>query len=232
MINVARSVAPQVDRLNLILNEYTNPIPELVELENVHQIIPDQDLKDTGKFLPDIGQSEFVFLIDDDLIYPKDYVSDTISHLKDLGHGIVVGYHGSLFYRRPPLRISRRALRKWWEFSPKRIADNRKVLHFSHAIEDRLVVDQLGTGTVALHATQYPEFDFMRTSKRFVDVRFARWCFQNNWRQVILPRPEQWIGEAKFPETIFRGFTKSHDQEVAAEIRSFARKASGLGKPV
>lgn len=90
------SIQGQFDRIRLCLNGYTQ-VPEwLTELDmSVHLscVIPREDLADNGKFLwlEDITEPENYFMLDDDLIYPPDYVKATLPKLEKYG---VVTYHG------------------------------------------------------------------------------------------------------------------------------------------
>ena len=73
------SVAPQFDEIHVVLNEFTKRQQQaLPKLDNVHYEIPGDDLKDTGKFWRKPGADEYVFLMDDDLTFPPDYVESMI----------------------------------------------------------------------------------------------------------------------------------------------------------
>ena len=103
-------IAPGVDRVNLILNEYDDIPAHLAKRGNVVPVIPEEDTKDTGKFLPEVGDSDLVFLVDDDLIYPTDYFSRSADLYEALGEGKWVGgYHGT-FYSKFPKKITPKKL--------------------------------------------------------------------------------------------------------------------------
>ena len=55
LLPVVQAIAPQVDQLNVVLNQYDAELPELVDIPNVKQIIPHEDTKDVGKFYPDVS---------------------------------------------------------------------------------------------------------------------------------------------------------------------------------
>jgi hypothetical protein len=74
---VLDQISHQFDQINLVLNEYDS-VPNFINsYQNVSAILPDEDLKDLGKFFPDISGFDTVFLLDDDIFYPQDYVSRT-----------------------------------------------------------------------------------------------------------------------------------------------------------
>ncbi len=232
LLRVTAAIAPQVDRLNIVLNEYDAPLHELAAYPNVHQIVPPSDTKDTGKFLPDVADAEFVFLIDDDLVFPADFVETSLQRFRALGRGrFVAGYHSSLYYR-PKLNLrDSRAFRRWLQgLDPRMIAEFRRTQKMREDIEQPVVVDQVATNAALLRAADLPPFDYMRTSQRFVDVRLARWCFEHKIVPVALPRAANWIGTVRYDETIYRGFTKTNPLGVAREIRTYAFKVPGRGK--
>ena len=55
------TIAPQVEHLSLVLNQYDSVPDELRVFENVEFIIPPQDLRDTGKFWPKAEPDDQVF---------------------------------------------------------------------------------------------------------------------------------------------------------------------------
>lgn len=229
MLAVVESIAPQVDRLNVVLNQYDSELPELTKLENVRQVVPDRDTKDTGKFYPDVSEAEIVLTLDDDISYPAGYVAQTVAMMRTLGPGHVGTYHGSLYYR-PTFGLSWKRLTEWISYSDRKLAAFRVVHTFYHGVEQAIVVDQPATGVAAMFTCDFPPFDFMKDSQKFVDVRLSRWAFERGLKPVLLPRPAGWLSPVRFEETIYESFTKSHPQNVNAEIAVFARKVPGRGE--
>ncbi len=237
---VVASIAPQVDQLNLVLNEHTS-VPEfLSEYKNIRPIIPDHDTKDAGKFLPACAQSEYVLLIDDDIIYPSDYVAMSIARMRKLGRGRYLGgYHASI-YRRPFLRpVSVRSFKSNVRFVMLKssIARFRKVFPFTDRLPDYMIVDQIGSGTAIMRGSDMPPYEFMKTSQKFVDVRLARWCFEQDITVVGLPRQKGWLRNSvsegfTFEETIYSDFTRKNVRHVSNEIRKFAFKRCDVGKAI
>lgn len=228
LLPVVRAIAPQVDRLNVVLNEYDGTLADLEAFPNVVQIVPPVDTKDTGKFLPPVEGAAHVFLIDDDLVYPADFVARTVAAFEALGAGFVGGYHGSI-YVRPPFSLKPRRLRRWLTYSSADVADHRRRLQVQHELAAPLVVDQIATNAAILRGADMPPFAYMKDSQKFVDVRLARWCFDRSLRPVLLPRPANWIGQVRFEETIYQGFTLTNPPAVAEEIMHYAFKVPGRG---
>ncbi|MBT0958080.1 glycosyltransferase family 2 protein [Alphaproteobacteria bacterium KMM 3653] len=229
---VVATLAPQVDRINLVLNEYDGPLEELSSYANVKQIMPDEDTKDAGKFYPDTSDADYVFFVDDDLIYPADFIAKSIERFEALGKGhFLGGYHASI-YTKPAPSLSPKRLLKWLTYSREKIADHRRPFRFYETLEQPVVVDQVATNAALMRGADVPPYAYMASSQKFVDVRLAKWCFENGIRSVALPKQAHWLGEVRFEETIFHGFTRKNLPHVADEIWSYAFKAEGLGAPV
>jgi hypothetical protein len=84
---VIDSVIDQVDIVRVYYNDY---VPQ--KRTDIIQYYSKGDLTDRGKFYG-IGSNEIAFTMDDDILYPPDYVDKTIERMKDYS-GHVVSYHG------------------------------------------------------------------------------------------------------------------------------------------
>lgn len=240
MPKVVEAVSPQVDRLNVVLNQYDEIPNFLLNYENVVPVVPTHDTKDAGKFYPDCSGAEYVLMIDDDVVYPRDFVALSVERMKSLGPDRYLGgYHCSI-YRRPKLKYtSMRSIKsniRFW-ISPNQIARFRKYFHFGCDVSNAIYVDQVATNAAIMRGSDMPPYDFMRTSQKFVDVRLAKWCFENEIMRVTLPRQKAWLRPSSsegvvFQEEIVHDFTEKHHKHVAQEIRSFAFKDGRVGTPV
>lgn len=231
-IAAAKILAPQVDQLNIVLNEYNSALGELADVPNVNQIIPPVDTKDVGKFFPDVTGADYVFYVDDDVVYPTDYVQRTIERFDALGPGrYLAGYHASI-YERPKFSLLPGRFLKWLSFDTAKIANFRKVYRFFKPLENPVIVDQIATNAAIIRGADAPSYEFMADSQKFVDVRLARWCFENGIVSVALPREGNWFGKVSFEETIFGDFTRKHFPKVSAEIMTFAFRNPDVGQTI
>ena len=200
-----QSVATQVDEAFVILNQYDR-IPEGSFPRNAQFIIPQDNLKDTGKFFVPVEPDDFVVLCDDDIVYPKDYVSSLRAKWEDYStlHA-VVGVHGVIYS-------------DFFDGNPQ-----ARIVHVFHCkLDADLFVNQLGTGTVLCKGYQLPPFEFMQTSARFVDVRFARHCAQAAFPQICVARENDWMHQLPTETSIFNSFTTGWDLSIVREVQSFA----------
>lgn len=84
---MVNSVKYQVDLVRIYANDYTPVVDGAM-------VVTGKDLTDRGKFAF-VRPGEVYFSMDDDLLYPQDYVSNTISAMKRYpGH--IVTYHGRI----------------------------------------------------------------------------------------------------------------------------------------
>lgn len=201
---------PQVDCLNLCLNEFNDIPKELAKYEKLNAFIPNIDYKDVGKFVPEINKNDYVLLVDDDIVYPDNYVEVLYENYLKYAHlNAVIGSHGTIY---PDVYNGN--------------SKARKVFNFTKALVRPRVVNQLGTGTVFLKGHQMPSLDYMNNSQKYVDVRFSRYLYEQGFPLVCIPRENAWMGEVKLEETIFNSFTKKWPVHVTKEVQ----KIAGYGK--
>src|SRR5215813_913034 len=95
---VASRIAPQVSRLNLVLNGFEEVPSALSSIPNLVPILPDRDYKDLGKFVGLADPEDIVILCDDDIVYPDNYVDIMSRHLELFGDmEAIVGIHGIIY---------------------------------------------------------------------------------------------------------------------------------------
>lgn len=163
-------------RVTVCLNGYA-AVPEFLRGDDgIDAFIPDTDLKDTGKFARAGDGAGLHFLVDDDIVYPRDYVARMTAHAGALRTPAVLGVHGVVY--RP------------WFFGGRH---GRRVLHFAAALAASEPVDALGTGTVVVSGDLLPPFALMRDAAGFVDVRFARHCAERGVPRLCVPREAGWL---------------------------------------
>ncbi len=232
LTSVIHALLPQVDKLNVVLNQYEVLPKELENIENLNLIIPKEDTKDAGKFYPDVSDAEWVLFVDDDVVYPPNYASLTVERARKLNsRRILGGYHTSI-YRRPYFRLELEEFRRWSIYLARwwKVSNLRETKSFQHKVEEVFLVDQVATNSAIIHGSLVPPYSFMRTSQKFVDVRLARWCFEKGILSVALPKEANWLSTGDDEESIFRTFTSKHHRHVAKEIHSFAFKRDYIGK--
>lgn len=201
------SILPQVDRLCVCLNEYTEIPPELADHDKIEASIPESDLKDAGKFAFCPDDDDFVLTIDDDILYPPDYAErlvnayDTLDPLESvigvLGHAWVnKGQTGKMGWR------------------------NYKI---TSAAKHYFKVDLLGTGTCCMLGRNLPELDTMRSAAGYIDIRHARLQALAGRQLWIIPRDDNFL-KSNMPDdlmesSLFHTINRARDPGMMLEIR-------------
>lgn len=99
-----QSLIPQVDELHIYLNEFDS-VPEFLKKNHKLHIYRSQecagDLGDVGKFHISGNIKGYHFPVDDDIIYPNDYVVKMIDQAEKHKRKYVIGLHGRIFGKLP-----------------------------------------------------------------------------------------------------------------------------------
>ena len=197
---VVRSLLPQVDRLNVYLNDYDR-VPGflqhakiITELSSTHG-----NRSDAGKFFWTDLPHGYVLTCDDDIIYPSDYVDRTIAAIERYQRRAVVGYHGILL--NPKVTSYYR---------------DRTVLHFSQAIETDTYVHIVGTGCCAWHTSslRYSHQDFK--SPEMADIWFALACQRQRVPMITATREKGWLEAMQAGDTIYNRYKNKDGMQTEA----------------
>lgn len=206
ILDSVKRLLPQVDKLNLCLNEFTDIPLELKDLDKLNPFIPNKDYKDMGKFLHNYNDNDYVLLVDDDIIYPDDYVETLVSYYNKFSDlNCIVGCHGIIYSD----IFDGNAL-------------SRKVFSFTKRLDRNRVVNQLGTGTVLLKGSQMPSIEYMLGSEKFVDVRFSKYLYEKKIHLICIERNDNWMKEKTVTNSIFNEFTKKWPLQPIKEVQKIA----------
>lgn len=130
------SIYPQFDEIRIYWNEYDEPYPLHDPDEKIINHIG-ENLTDNGKFfsLDHITDPEYFFTLDDDLMYPPQYVQKSIDNIEK--YNCIVTYHG------------RKLLGKGLKYYT-----SHQHFHCLNKTYGNLIIDVLGSG-VAAWSTDY-----------------------------------------------------------------------------
>lgn len=204
------SITPQVDQINIYLDRYDSA-PEFIKSchPNVkiyfHSDYP--ELRDNGKFIALAGITEpcYYFTIDDDIIYPPDYVERLILSIENYSQQAVVGLHGVLLPEHPTGYFT----------------SYRKVYSFNRELEADTLVNNLGTGTVAFHTNLLRGLNVTYFKKPgMADLYFSVFCKKQHIPMVAIARPNEWLRELPSPNTSLYHEFKEADNEQSKFIQA------------
>jgi len=177
---VVASLVPQIDQLYIYVNETLDGLPDLSRWPNVTIVdarAHEGDLSATGKLFPlEFISRSFVFLVDDDFIYPPDYVARYRAIFAAFDDRCCVTTHGGVLPPRP-----------LWYFDRCRSFDAQKAL-------DRLHLASLaGSGTFAFHQDRFTVRFADAPREPMVDLFLSMGAFDQGLPIWCAPRPERWL---------------------------------------
>lgn len=173
---VISSIYDQVDSIRIVFNGYSR-IPKWVRSKSKIKAFVDtsNQYSDCAKWkvVPEEG---YIFSIDDDIRYPKDYVSVLIKKIEQYNRERVITVHGSYF------KIPFLGFRK-----------SKRCVHFNCYLDEDIQVDMIGTGTLAYHTdTIKPQFeDFLAPGRS--DIWFSARCYREGVPITCIAREKNWL---------------------------------------
>lgn len=189
--NLKRTVAsilPYVDALHVYLNGHT-AVPAFLQNPKivVHRSQEHGDLGDGGKFFSVGNHRGYYVAIDDDIVYPPDYVWTLINHLRRYrgqGKKVAVGLHGKVMAQRVTHFYTNHAIQ----------------YHCAQPLRQAQGVHVLGTGTLAFHTDDLPlTVDDFKKPPNMADIHFSLKCQQHGVGCVALPRRRNYITIQNIP---------------------------------
>lgn len=175
---VLSNIAPQVDKLWVASEE---PIEVTEAFDNVRELIVGDRTDDARKFAPlwilDEEEPFYFFTLDDDLLYPPNYVEVMTKFIDNYHQEIVVCVHGS------------------WvdEFPIDSYYKDKQAVHFSVGTPKPIQLLFPGTGTVAFHTSAIRPTEGHLPRTNIADVQFAIHAQRTNTPVLAVPRPTLWV---------------------------------------
>lgn len=169
---VIKTLLPQVDRLCIYQNDYSEAIDGCESSSG-------PDLGDVGKTVGDVSPGDYVFLVDDDILYPRDYCEKMIEHLQR--YGGCVGVHGCVLNKKV-----------------ENYFRDRKVFHFTSSVlkHPPIGVHVLGTGTTAYRSGDFDIDPSYPKAKNMLDIFFALKAQEQKIPMKIINRRRFWLKPA------------------------------------
>lgn len=187
------SIYNQFDKIRVVCNNMTTP-PECLGRPKIEPIIGMPDMTDNGKFygLEDLKTREIYFTVDDDILYPPNYVIETIKKLKRY-HSIIT-WHG---------RILREMNANYYH--------GHDFFHCAHSNDHDRFIDVCGTGVTAFDtAFFHPKGLAFHNYQRMSDVIFSHEAAKQNRPIVLGTKPPGWIIPQVVTESIYQTEVKTN----------------------
>jgi len=177
LLDTLYSLSPQVDEIHVWLNEW-DTVPE-TSLSNVF-FYNNNDVGALGKFkvLDYINHGSFYFFtVDDDIIYPPNYVDVNLSHYIT---NTVQSSHAKVFRKFPIDSFNHGDISGYY---------------FGGKIINKDEVHAVGTGVSLMDsnvAKKIPYNDFS-TYPNMVDIWVSSWCMVNDIPMYVIPHELGWL---------------------------------------
>lgn len=177
---VVERLLPQARQIGVYLNGYDR-VPRFLRRRRV-VVARSQDhgdLRDNGKFFfLNRSAARYYATVDDDLIYPHDYLQRLVACVNEAGQRAAVGVHGAI-YPSPMVEL----------FDP------RYLIHFADPSPHVMPVHILGTGTTLIDQSDWKldPSEFGRPG--MADVWFAAAAARRNASLFVTRRIRNWVSE-------------------------------------
>ncbi|UYO73877.1 glycosyltransferase family 2 protein [Halomonas qinghailakensis] len=215
------SVFHQVDNFCVYLNRYEKP-PKVIndllfekDTSNALHYILDYDgqPKASGKFRW-LKKEGYIFILDDDILYPPDYIKNMISWIEKLKRKAFIGVHAVNFHE------------EITNGSGDVKSYIKEKFNFSHKVDKLTKVHMLGTGTLAFHSSLikdfrkelYDQMNYLEGHENANDESLAVLMKQKRIPMYTIPRKERWLQSNK---KMRHGIHEEHfnDQDLASSTR-------------
>ncbi len=176
---VIERLLPQAAQIGVYLNGYDD-VPLFLRRSGRIEVARSQDhgdLRDNGKFFfLDKSQARYYATVDDDILYPHDYLRHLVDSVNVADRHWAVGVHAA-YYPSPVVEL----------FEP------RVLLHFEDASPHLMPVHLLGTGTVLFDQSDW-HLELSEFGKPgMADVWFARAAARRDASLFSVPRVRNWV---------------------------------------
>jgi hypothetical protein len=184
LLNTLESIRGQFDEVRICCNEY-DFIPK--ELEQYTSFIPERNLTDNGKFyyLDVISEHEYYFTLDDDIIYPPDYVTKMVAFIDK--YGVIATLHGRIL-----LDLNVNYYR------------GHKFFHCKSENQHPIRLDVCGTGVTAFSTKNFHPYRLAKHEyQKMSDIIFSHAAAMSNKKIGLIPKPDNWVIPQYVEDSIF-----------------------------
>lgn len=190
-----RSLLPQVDSLVVYLNNFGDaPTPAVLADPKVLVLRSESaqgDLRDVGKFAAWAQSADFYLSVDDDIIYPPNFVTQLVKASLELGEAAAVGVHGAMLNQ--PIQSYFR---------------DRLVHHCRATLETLEQVHVVGTGTLLLPRAVVAQLDYalLHGYAGAADLGLSLLLAAAGVPRYIIPRRADWVQPLLVEDSLFAEF--------------------------
>ena len=198
----------QVDHMFVYLDGYSEPPDFLGSIDRITVCRAESlgDLHADSRLLclQELKAPTVVIVVDDDIMYPQDYVYRLVKALQRVDGQAIVGVHGRIFL--PPHQS---------------YVKHATYIHFSHELKDATYVHELGTGTCALISSIVPIDPRAWKRHDMADIMIAIDAQRRGLPRIALARPVNWLmAYAERQQDSMWTKTLADDSEQSRQMRA------------
>jgi len=188
LVKSLESIIDQCDVINVSLNSHDGDIPEILYHDKVNLMLSDNSLGDAMKFYMLDKSNGYYLTIDDDLIYPPNYVEYMIAKCKEYGNTRVMTLHGRNFSSFPITSYYRSATERYGCLN---------------TVKKNVIVQFGGTGVMCFHTDLFKVGIDYFMAPNMADVWIGRYCLDNKIEILCLRHESGFIKYIPQKTTIY-----------------------------
>ena len=188
LVKSLESIIDQCDVINVTLNSHDGDIPEILYHDKINLMLSDNSLGDAMKFYMLDKSDGYYLTIDDDLIYPPNYVEYMIAKCKEYGNTRVMTLHGRNFASFP--------ITSYYRSATERYA-------CLNAVKKNVIVQFGGTGVMCFHTDLLKLGIDYFMAPNMADVWIGRYCLDNKIEILCLRHESGFIKYIPQKTTIY-----------------------------
>ena len=188
LVKTIESIYDQCDEINIFLNDHEGEIPPQFLDKKINLYFSDNRYGDALKFAKLMDSDGYYLTIDDDLIYPPNYVDHMITRCKEFSNKRVVTLHGRKFSKEP--------IKSFYS----------SYIEFYHCLNHQkrdAFIHFGGTGVMCFHTSlmKIPITYFEHPN--MADVWVGKYCFENNIEILAIAHTKDFLTYQPQKTTIF-----------------------------
>jgi len=198
-----------VDRVEVYLNKYL-AVPQFLNQPKI-QVFTSQeygDRGDIGKFFQIEQAAGYVLTIDDDLIYPDNYIQTMVNKIDFYNRRAFVCVHANI--------LPQFALSSYYQ--------DKVGLHFEGVLEEDKRVDIAGTGTLGFHTDVIKLTSDIFLKSNMTDIWLGVYAKNKDIPIICIERAAGWLSQARgeaFERSIYNLCVNNDGYQTSVINKSF-----------
>jgi len=209
LLNTLTSIYDQCHEINVCLNDYNGEIPEFLLSPKINLTFTDNSKGDAFKFLH-LGKENCYYLtIDDDIIYPPNYVEYMVSKCKFYKNKSIITLHGRNFKTFP--------IKSYYKSANERF-------YFFQDLNKDVEVQFGGTGVMCFHSSILKKNidDFLYPN--MADIWIGKFANENNIKIICVEHSGKYLKSIEQKETIFGNYNNNDSVQTTIVNQTFLNK--------